>query len=81
MPNQQLAEELHKPIIRQFEKRNVYLSIKINIWGADLANMQLIEKFNKGCRYISCVIDIYSRHAWFVSLKDEKGITISNAFQ
>ena len=47
MPNQQLATELHKPIIRKFEKRKLYPSFKDNIWGADLADMQLIGKFDK----------------------------------
>ena len=37
--NLQLAEELHKPIIRNFEKRTVYSGFKDNIWGADLADM------------------------------------------
>ena len=44
---QQLAEELHKPIIRKFKKRKVYSTFKGNIWGADLADMQLISTFNK----------------------------------
>ena len=39
--NQQLAEELHKPIIRKFEERKVHAAFKDNIWGADLADMQL----------------------------------------
>ena len=47
-PNQQLANELHKPIIRSFIKRKVYSSFKDNIWGVDLANMELISKYNKG---------------------------------
>ena len=47
MPDQPLAEELQKPIIRKFEKQKVQLSFMENIWGADLANMQLISKFNK----------------------------------
>ena len=55
--NEQLAEELHKPIIRKFKKRKVYSAFKDNIWQADLADMQLI-KFNKGCRFLFCVIDI-----------------------
>ena len=38
--NEQLAEELHKPIIRKFKKRIVYSGFKDNIWGADLADMQ-----------------------------------------
>ena len=79
--NIQLAQELHKPIIRKFEKRKVYSSFRDNIWGADLADMQLISKFNKGFRFLLCVIDIFSKYAWVVPLKDKKGITIINAFQ
>ena len=43
--------------------------------------MQLISKCNKGFRFLLCVIDIYSKYAWFIPLKDEKGISIVNAFQ
>ena len=43
--------------------------------------MQLISKFNKGFRFLLCVIDIYSKYAWVIPLKDKKGITITNAFQ
>ena len=57
--NEHLAEELHKPITRKFAKRKVYSRFKDNIWGADLAEMQLISKFNKGCRFLLCVINIY----------------------
>ena len=49
--NQQLVDELHKPNIRKFQKRKVYSSFKDNIWGVDLADMQLISKYNKGIRY------------------------------
>ena len=45
--NKELAEELHKPLIRKFEKRKVHSSFIDNIWGADLADMQLLSKFNK----------------------------------
>ena len=44
MSNQQLSNKLHKPIIRKFNKRKVYFSFKDNVWGADLADMQLITK-------------------------------------
>ena len=70
--NEQLAEELHKPIIRTFKKRKVYSALKVNIWAADLADMQLISKFNKGFRFLLCVIDIYSKYASVVPLKDKK---------
>ena len=79
--NEQLAEEIHKPIIRKFKKRKVYSAFKDNIWGADLADMQLISKFNKGFRFLLCVTDIFSKYAWVVPLKDKKGVSILNAFQ
>ena len=79
--NEQLAEELHKPIIRKFEKRKVYSTFKDNIWGADLADMQLLSKYNKGIRFLLRVIDIFSKYAWVVPLKDKKGISIVKACQ
>ena len=54
---------------------------KDNIWVADLANMQFISKFNKEFRLLFCVIDIFSKYAWVVPLKDKKGVSIVNAFQ
>ena len=79
--NEQLAEELHKPIIRKFQKRKVYSAFKDNIWGVDLADMQLLSKYNKGIRFLLCVIDIFSKYASVVPLKDKKGISIVKAFQ
>ena len=79
--NQQLAEELHKHVIRKFEKRMVYAAFKDNIWGADLADMQLLNKCNRGIRFLLCVIDIFSKYAWVVPLKDTKSISIVKAFQ
>ena len=64
-----------------FFKRTVYLGFKDNIWGTNLADMQLINKFNEGFRFLLCVIDIFSKYAWVVPLKDKKGIIITNAFQ
>ena len=80
MSNKELAEELHKPIIRKFEKGKVHSPFTDNIWCADLTDMQLISKRNKRFRYLLCVIDIYSKYAWVIPLKDKKGITI-NAFK
>ena len=74
LQNKQMAEELHKPIIRNLKKRTVYSGFKDNISGADLADMQLISKFNKGFRFLLCVIDIFSEYAWVVPLKDKKEI-------
>ena len=77
----ELPKELHKPIIRKIEKRKVHSSFIDNILGADLADMQLISKFNKGFRFLFCVIDIYSKYARVIPLKDKKCTTITNAFQ
>ena len=66
------AEELHKPIIRKFNKRKVHPSFLDNIWGDDLADMQLVSKFNKRIRFLLHVVDIFSKYAWVMSFKDKK---------
>ena len=75
-----LADELHKPIIRKFNKRKVYSQFKDNIWGVDLADMQSLSRKNKGIKYLLCVINLYSKYAFVIPLKDKKGISIVNAF-
>ena len=79
--NEQLAKELHKPIIRKFKKRKVYSGFKDNIWGADLADMQLISTFNKGFRFLVCVIDFFSKYALVVPLKDKNCVSTVDTFQ
>ena len=68
--NMQLADELHKPVIRKVKKRKVHSSFRDNIWGTDLADIQLLCKFNKGFRFLLCVIDIFIKYAWVIPLKD-----------
>ena len=75
-----LADELHKSIIRKFNKRKVYSQFKDNIWGVDLADMQSLSRKNKGIKYLLCAIDLYSKYAFVIPLKDKKGISIANAF-
>ena len=57
------------------------MDIKENIWRTDLADMQLISKFNEGFIFLLYVIDIFSKYAWIVPLKNKKGISIVNVFQ
>ena len=59
----------------------MYSAFKDNIRAADLVDMQIISKFNKRFRFLLCVIDISSKYAWVVPLKDKKGVSIVNAFQ
>ena len=58
MSNQQLPEQLDKPIVRKFEKQKVHSPFIDKFWGADLANMQLISRFNNRHRFLLYVIDI-----------------------
>ena len=76
-----LALELHKPIIKNFKRRKVYSSFKDNIWGVDLADMQLISKYNKGIGYLLCVTDLFSRYAWVIPPKNKKGESIVEGFK
>ena len=78
MSNKELAEELNKPIIRKLKKK-VYSSFIDNIWGTDLADLQLLSKFDKGICFSLCVIDTFSKYAWVIPLKDKKAIAITNA--
>ena len=77
--NKELAEELYKTFFKKVMKRK--LPFIDNIWGADLANMQLIFKVNKGFRFSLCVMDIYSKYARAIPLKVKKYITNTNSFQ
>ena len=79
--NYQLANEFHKPIIKKIKKRKVDSSFKDNIWRVDLADMQSMSKFNKGVKYLLFAIDLFSKYAWVIPLKDKKGTCIVNAFQ
>ena len=63
MSNQLNNYQKDKPIIRKFKTRRVYSLFKNKIWGDDLADMQLINTFNKGIRFLLCVVDIFSKYA------------------
>ena len=80
-PNHQLANEVHKQIIRKIKRWKVYSSFRDNIWGVDLADMQSLSKYNKGIKYLLCVIDLFSKHGWVVPWKDKRRISIFNVFQ
>ena len=58
--------------MENLKKRTVYSDFKDNIWGTDLADMQLISKFNKGFTFLLCFIDIFGEYVWVVPLKDKK---------
>ena len=49
--------------------------------GVDLADMQSLSKYNKLSKYLLCAIDLFSKYAWVIPIKDTKGVSIVNAFQ
>ena len=81
MSNKELAERVHNSIVKKHERKKVNPFFIDNIWGTDLADMELISKFNQGFRFPLRFIDICSKYAWVLPLKDKKRITITNAFQ
>ena len=61
--NEQLAEELHKPVIKKFKRRKVYARFKDNIWASDLAEIGSLSSKNKNVKYLWCVIDVFTKCA------------------
>ena len=66
-------------LLKNFKK--VYSSFRDNIWGVNLADMQSLSKYNKGIKYLLCAIDLFSKYAWVIPIKDKKGTSIVNAFK
>ena len=81
--NDRYQRRLASMAYKFFDKKSkaVYFGFKDNVWGADLADMQLISKFKEGFRSSFCVIDIFSKYARVVPLKGKKGVSVVNAFQ
>ena len=76
-----LAEELHKPVKRKFNKRQVLVNGIDKIWAADLADMKKFKKYNDGVNFLLLVIDTFSKYGWIVPLKNKKGETVAEALK
>ena len=74
--SQQLADELHKPITKNFLKRSVISNWIDEIWAADLVEMQKFSKWNKGIKYLLMVIDVFSKYGWIKPLNNKKTETL-----
>ena len=79
--NKILSKELHKPKRKNYVRRKIIVNHIDEIFAADLVEMQKFSKMNKGYRYLLTCIDIFSKYAFVIPLKDKKGITIKNALQ
>ena len=67
-------------LLENWKKKEFIHHLK-TIWGVDLADMELISKYNRRNYVFVMAIDLLNKYAWVVPLKDKKGITIVNAFQ
>ena len=76
-----LAEELHKPVRKKFEKRRVLVNGIDKIWAADLVDMQAFSKFNRGIKYLLAVIDVFSKYGYLIPLKDKTGKSVASALK
>ena len=65
-------------LLKNVKKEGVYPSFRDNIRGVDVADMQSLSNYNKGIKYLLCAIDLFSKYAWVVAIKDKKGTSIFN---
>ena len=75
----QLAGELHKPVRRKFEKRQVFAKQIDDIWAAGLVDMSSFSRSNRGYKFLLTVIDVYSKYGWIVPLKNKTGKEVASA--
>ena len=76
-----LSEELNKPIIHKFKKKNTIVNYMDHIHSADLVDMKMHSKINKGYNYIFTNIDIFSKYAWAFPIKSKKIQDVKLCFQ
>ena len=76
-----LAEELHKPVTKKFEKRRVIVRGVDKIWAADLVDMKAFAKDNEGVKYLLTVLDVFSKYGWILPLKTKTGVEVANALR
>ena len=78
--NEELAQELQKPVIKKPKRWKIYARVKDSIWVAELVEMGLLSFKNRGVKYLLCVIDVFTKYSWAKSLKDTKAKTVLHAF-
>ena len=78
--NEELAQELHKPVIKKFKRMKVYARFKDNILAEDLAKLGSLSSTNQDVKDLLCVIDVFTKYAWIKPLRDKKAKTILDGF-
>ena len=70
------ASEIHKRAVKKFRRRKVIVQKIDEIWAMDLASLESLASFNDGYKYMLCVIDVFSKYAWAVPLKNKTAATV-----
>ena len=77
----QRVYSLHRPAVKHFRRNRVFVGHKDGVWEIDLIDLQSLKKFNKNFRYLVTCIDILSKYAWVIPLKDKTADTLVEAFK
>ena len=75
------ASEIHKRAVKKFRRRKVIVQKIDEIWALDLASLESLANYNDGYKYMLCVIDVFSKFAWAVPLKNKTAATVLTAIQ
>ena len=78
---QQLAKEVFSPRIIKFRRQRIIPLYKDETWSADLIDKSSLSKYNNNCKFILTVIDICTKYAWAIPLKNKSGLSITNGFK
>ena len=70
--DEELAQELHQLVIKNFKMKRIFSRFKENIWAADSAEMESLSSENRSVKYILCVIDVFTKYAWVKPLKNKE---------
>ena len=76
-----LAKKVFSPQITKFRRERIIPLYKDKTWSADLIDKSSLCKNKNNCKYILTVIDIFTKYAWAIPLKNKSGLSITNGFK
>ena len=77
----QRVYSLHRPMIKNFRRNRVFAKTIDSLWEIDLINLQSLHKYNKNYKYLVTCIDVLSKYAWVVAMKNKSADSLLEAFK
>ena len=77
----EIAKEIFSPVIKKFQRIQIQTNYKDECWSIDLIDRSSLSKYNKNCKFIFTIIDIHTKYAWAIPLKDKSGRSTTTAFK